>query len=75
MMWSNVQRILDKKHWSQRMLSEKSGIPVPTLDKYKFYNNEPSFTNACKIADALEISLDNLRERRKENACNSIVQL
>ncbi|RMC24456.1 MULTISPECIES: helix-turn-helix transcriptional regulator [unclassified Lactobacillus] len=62
MKWSNVQKFLDMKHWSQRVLSEKSGIPITTLDKYKFYGNEPSFTNACKIADALEISLDELRE-------------
>lgn len=62
MKWSNVQNFLDKKHWSQRVLSEKSGIPITTLDKYKFYGNEPSFTNACKIADALEISLDELRK-------------
>lgn len=67
MQWSNVQKILDKRHWSQRVLSEKSGIPFTTLNKYKFYGNEPSFTNVCKIADALEISLDDLKERKAIN--------
>lgn len=68
MQWLNVQKFLNKKHWSQKVLSEKSGIPIATLDKYKFYGNEPSFTNACKIADALEISLDDLRGRREKDA-------
>lgn len=62
MLWITVQRELDKRKWSLHHFSKASGIPDPTLRMYKFRGSDPSFTNACKMADALGMSLDDLRE-------------
>lgn len=63
MLWTKVQKELDKKKWTLHKFSTIVGIPDPTLRMYKFKGSDPSFTNACKIADALNIKLDDLRER------------
>lgn len=65
MLWSKVQKELDKRNWSLHKFSEVSGIPDPTLRMYKFRGSDPSFTIACKIADALSISLEDLRGDKK----------
>lgn len=46
-------------------VSKISEVSEGTLKEYKFKNTEPSFKNACKIADALNVSLDDLREKEK----------
>lgn len=61
MLWKIVQKELDKSKCSLHHFSKVSGIPESTLKKYKFNGSDPSFTNACKIADALGVSLDDLR--------------
>ena len=53
MLWTKVQKELDKKKWTLHKFSTIVGIPDPTLRMYKFKGSDPSFTNACKIADAL----------------------
>lgn len=68
-LWLQIQKILDKKGWSQRRLAEETGIKQRTLDTYKFEDRDPSFTNVCKIADALHVSLDELRGEK--NAINN----
>ena len=45
-------------------LSKLTGLPWSTIANYK-NGSEMSFKNACKIADALEISLDTLRKEVK----------
>ena len=45
-------------------LSKLTGLPWSTIANYK-NGSEMSFKNACKIADALEISLDQLRKEVK----------
>ena len=67
MLWKIVQKELNKRKWSLHKFSEISGIPDSTLRIYKFRGSDPSFTNACKIADALNISLDELRDRGDHN--------
>lgn len=70
MLWKTIQKYLDKKRWSLSRLSRETGIPYGTLANYKFRKGQkydPSFSNACKIADALGVSLDELREE-KNNA-------
>lgn len=62
MLWNSIQKSLDQKKWSLNRLSKETGIPYGTLANYKFRGFDPSFTNTCKIADALGISLDDLRE-------------
>ncbi|GAA2866509.1 helix-turn-helix domain-containing protein [Lactobacillus intestinalis] len=61
MLWNRVQKELDKRHWSLFYFSQLVEIPDATLRMYKFKGSDPSFTNACKIADALGVSLDDLR--------------
>ena len=64
MKWHAVQKELDKRKWSLHHFSEIVAIPDATLRIYKFRGSDPSFANACKIADALGISLDELRDKR-----------
>lgn len=65
MLWNAVQKELDKRNWSLHKFSEIVNIPDATLRMYKFKGSDPSFSNACKIADALNIKLDDLRESQK----------
>lgn len=65
-MWNEVEKILKRKHISIYRLATLSGIPDSTLRNYKKnYSHpegvNPSFENVCKIADALHVSLDELR--------------
>ena len=69
MLWETIQKYLDKKRWSLSRLSRETGIPYGTLANYKFRKGQkydPSFSNACKIADALGVSLDDLREEKDD---------
>lgn len=68
MLWSKVQKKLNEKGWSVHKFSKIVNIPYTTLRMYKFEGSEPSFTNACKIADALGAKLDDLRGDKKMNS-------
>ena len=59
--WDKVQIQLDKRNLSLSSLADKTAISQSTLENYKYQDREPSFKNVCKIADALDISLDKLR--------------
>ena len=50
--------IFEKIHISIYKLSKKTGLAWSTIKNYK---------NACKIADALNISLDQLRKEVNKN--------
>ena len=63
-MWNEIQKALDEKNLSIYKLAKITGIKDTTLHNYK-KGSEPSFKNMCKIADALDVSLDYFR---KENA-------
>lgn len=62
-MWNNVEKILKEKYITIYKLSKLTGISDNTLRNYRSKHSDPSFTNACKIADALGVSLDDLREK------------
>ncbi|MCI7646635.1 MAG: helix-turn-helix transcriptional regulator [Lactobacillus johnsonii] len=66
MQWDKIQKYLDKRGWSLLKLSKISGVPEGTLKEYKFKKTDPSFKNACKVADALGVSLDELRGDKDE---------
>lgn len=68
-MWKTVEKILKEKGITIYKLSKMTGIPDNTLRNYRLKKSDPSFTNACKIADALNVKLDDLRER-KRSKCN-----
>lgn len=66
MSWQTVDCILKKKHWSLRKLSDKSGISYQTIRNYRYLRSEPTFKTMCRVADALGVSLDELRGDRDE---------
>lgn len=66
MSWQTVDRILENKHWSLRKLSDKSGISYQTIRNYRYLRSEPTFKTMCRVADALGVSLDELRGDRDE---------
>ena len=66
MSWQTVDRILKNKHWSLSKLSNKSGINYQTIRNYRYLKTEPTFKTMCKIADALGVSLDELRGDKNE---------
>lgn len=59
-MWNEIEKILKKKKMSIYKLAKVTGIPDTSLHNYK-NGSQLSFVNACKIADALGVSLDDLR--------------
>lgn len=63
-MWDKLEKLLKSKNMTRYKLSKLTGISQTTLQSYKD-GSEPSFKNMCKIADALNVSLDYFR---KENA-------
>lgn len=64
-MWSQIQNELKKQGKSVYWLSKQTGISDNTLYSYKNEGREIPFIKACKIADALGVSLDDLREDRE----------
>lgn len=62
-MWNIVEKILKERSLTIYRLSKMTGISDNTLRNYRTKQSDPSFTNACKIADALKVSLDDLREK------------
>ena len=64
-MWNKIQKALDEKNISIYKLAKITGIRDSTLHNYK-RGSEPSFKNMCKIADALDVSLDYFRKDEKQ---------
>lgn len=65
-MWSQIQNELKRQGKSVYWLSKQTGISDNTLYSYKNEGREIPFSKACKIADALGVSLDDLREGKNE---------
>lgn len=61
-MWKTLNHILIEKGMTKKELAEKAGISPNTIQNIR--NESISFVNMVKIADALNVSLD---EFRKEN--------
>lgn len=55
-----IADLRDKKGMSQSDLADKSGVSRVMIGKYERGEAAPSIDAAKKIADALEVSLDNL---------------
>lgn len=64
-MWNEIQKALDEKNMSIYKLAKITGIRDSTLHNYK-RGSEPSFKNMCKIADALDVSLDYFRKEESQ---------
>ncbi len=61
-MWKKLNHILIEKGMTKKELAEKAGISQNTIQNMR--NSKISFRNMVKIADALDVSLD---EFRKDN--------
>lgn len=61
MLWNGIQKELNRQEMSIYKLAKITGIKDTTLHNYK-KGSEPSFKNMCKIADALDVSLDVFRK-------------
>lgn len=59
-MIKKVRKILEEEGHSFYWLSKETGISESTLQNYR-NGTQVTWDNACKIADALGVSLDNLR--------------
>lgn len=59
-MWNKLNELATKRGISIRELSHISGVPYTTIRDTKF--RDISFSKAEKLADALGVSLDELRK-------------
>lgn len=63
-MWNRLNSIATEKEMTIRQLSKLSGVPYTTIRDTKF--RDIGFSKAEKLADALGVSLDELRTKSKE---------
>lgn len=66
MLWDKIQKILSEKKMSINQLSLKMGLSKNNRTMYQLRNGKikkPSFELMCKIADALDVSLDIFKEQ------------
>lgn len=62
-MWEIIETKLNEKEMSQYQLAKKMNIHSSILSELKLGRiKKPSFELVCKIADALEIKVDELRD-------------
>ena len=62
LMWDKIEKQLKIKGWSMYRLAKESNVHPSNFSNLKAGRmKEMSWTNMCKIADALEISIDELR--------------
>lgn len=65
MLWIKIEERIKEQGISIYKLSKITGIPNATFYNYR-NGSEPSFKNMCKIADALDVSLDYFREEGRK---------
>ena len=62
MLWSKVEKIMKGKGFNQTTLAKEIGISQSVLAELKRGNiKKPSFDLICKIAKALDVSLDEFK--------------
>lgn len=60
-MWNEIEKYLKEKNMNQNQLANKIGIPNTRISEIKTgKNRNPSFNLVCKIADALDVKIDDL---------------
>lgn len=59
-MWKKLNHILVEKGMTKKELAEKSGVSSRTIQNIR--NESISWKNMVKIADALDVSLDEFRD-------------
>lgn len=58
-MWEKLNELVAERGITIKELSKKSGVPYSTIRDTSF--RDIGFQKACKLADVLEVSLDDLR--------------
>ena len=61
-MWNEILRASKEKDISKYRISKLTGIPQSTLRSYEL-GVEPSFKNVAKIANVLELDLNELARK------------
>lgn len=62
MLWKKIEDLMKNKNHTQMSLAKKMGISQSVLAELKRGNiKKPSFELMCKIAEALEVSLDEFK--------------
>jgi len=62
MLWLKIEKFMKEKGLNQTALAKEIGISQSVLAELKRGNiKKPSFDLVCKIADALEVSLDEFK--------------
>ena len=67
MRWNRIKVLRAERDWTQADLAEKVGISrqaVISIEKYKY---TPSLELAFKIAEAFNVSIEEVFEHRKDN--------
>lgn len=63
-MWLKIEKLLKEKKMSTYRLAQLSGINKATLAHIKSGKvKKPLFETVCKIADALEVDINEFREK------------
>ena len=66
-MWDTIEKLLKEKNLNQEQLAKRMNVSSGTVSDFKKGRiKKPSFELMCKIADALEISLDVFREKEEQ---------
>lgn len=68
---ANVRRLLDERGMSVYQLAKKTGEPPNTVYRIARGDNEPGTVLLCRIAEALECTMDDLLafpEKKKKRA-------
>ena len=65
-MWETIEKLLKEKNLNQEHLAKRMNVSSGTVSDFKKGRiKKPSFELMCKIADALEVSLDVFREKEE----------
>ena len=65
-MWDTKEKLLKEKNLNQEQLAKRMNVSSGTVSDFKKGRiKKPSFELMCKIADALEVSLDVFREKEE----------
>lgn len=62
-----LRKILRQRGITQRQLAEMSGVAQPSISLIVNGKRSPNWETACQIADALGVSLDDLRDDKDED--------
>lgn len=67
MLWDKIENLLQEKGYSQRELARRANVTSSVISALKNgLIKKPSFDLMCKIADALEVSLDVFRKKEEQ---------